>query len=102
MKGKTQEEPEAGPADTVQVEGVVVVMGVGVVVVVVVVQVVVVQTAWPREEQTHVLQSCRKVVPGVQVEGEVVVVGVTVVVVVVVVVVVEVEEQVEGQKPYSP
>ena len=44
MKGNTQEEPVAGPEDTVQVEEVVVVMGV-VVVVVVVVQVVVVQTA---------------------------------------------------------
>jgi len=49
-----------------------------------------------------VLQSCRKVEPGVQVEEEAVVVVVAVVVVAVVVVAAVVEEQVEGQKPYSP
>ena len=96
MKGKTQAEPEAGPEVAVQV------VGAGVVVVVVV-QVRVVQTGLPRELQTQVLQSWRKVVPGVQTEEEgmvvVVVTGAGVVVVVEVEVVVG---QVDGQKPYSP
>lgn len=105
MKGNTQAEPEAGPEDTVQVDGA------GVVVVVVVVQARVVQTAWPRESQTQVLQSCVKVVPGVHEVGAggvvvVVVVEAGVVVVVEVVVVVVAEEvvvgQEAGQKPYSP
>ena len=79
------------------------VVGAGVVVVVVVVQVRVVQTGLPRELQTQVLQSWRKVVPGVQTEEEgVVVVVVTGAGVVVVVEVEVVVGQVDGQKPYSP
>jgi len=97
VKGKTQAEPEAGPDVAVQV------VGAGVVVVVVVVQVRVVQTGLPRELQTQVLQSWRKVVPGVQTEEEgVVVVVVTGAGVVVVVEVEVVVGQVDGQKPYSP
>jgi len=105
VKGKTQAEPEAGPEVAVQV------VGAGVVVVVVVVQVRVVQTGLPRELHTQVLQSWRKVVPGVQTEEEgvvVVVTGARVVVVVTgarVVVVVAAEVvvgQVDEQKPYSP
>ena len=87
MKGKTQAEPAAGPETAEHVP-----------------QELVVQTETPRESQTHTLQSCGKVDPGMQdVEVEEVVVVVTGATVVVVVT--EVEEsvgQVEGQNPYSP
>jgi len=117
VKGKTQDWPAAGPEDTVHVEGAAVVVVVVVVVVLVLPeQVRVLQTYWPLELHTQVLQSTVVNVPGVQLVDTWVVVVVTVVVVVVVVVVVEVvvvvvvvvalevvsAGQVDGQKPYSP